>query len=415
MIHISHFKHYEMKQILPISAWRAVPDNGVLVSAFCVADQSEQQAYDQAVLSEVSQDPEYIQTCKDRHKDCLMCNRGEKKPSVTELRAGRLTFNSNLSVLAVCRQLYEESNRILWQTNTFSFDDSLSFQSFVAGMSSSQKRRLKKIHISMPVKVDETLRRTKHSTDWAEVISPRVLTPLKNLNIINLSFDQYSHNLDPKEYPSPPMLHTVSHDRVNFKMETMLGLRLLPWKDKENANRGKHVTVVVGDEVTPYSDSITPRWTKAQKLETAEKLRARLAAPDAAEIHEAEKKVAMIAKEEEEQRHIEKDGRAYVRSRQHLISKLQPKIENARAEVEDRETNEALEKSKYEHACEKGLKSEKLYSYRISLHQEARRKVEKMDARLARLKAEVAELQAHPDNPGRKKPSESSEHFYYSD
>ena len=418
MIHICHFKHYELKQILPTSAWRAVPDHGSLVSAFCVADRSEQQAYDEAIQSEVVQsteDPDYIQTCKDRHKHCLMCHLREKSFSVTERRAGRLTFTRNLSVLAVCRQLYLASNSILWQSNTFSFDDSFAFQSFLAGMNSSQKHMLKRIHISTSMKVDEVLFNTIDSTDWAKVMSPRVLKPLKKLSIIHLSFDQYSYNLDPGRYRSATMSHAASHDRVSSKMNTMLGLRLLPWKDMIDANRGKHVTVVVADQVKPYSDAITPRWTKAQKLEAAEQLRARLAAPDAAKIHDVEEKAAIMAKADKEQREIEKDGRAYVRYRQYLISKLEPKFESARAEVESRETNEALRESEHGDAREQGLKNEKLYSYRTAIHMNARKKVEKMAAELARMKAEVVDLQAHPKNPRRKIPPESTECFYYSD
>ena len=404
MIHICNLEHYELKQILPTSAWRAVPNHGALVSAFCVADQTEQQAYDEAVLSEAAQsteDPDYIQTCKDRHKHCLMCNHREKSFSVAERRAGRLTFTKNLSVLAVCRKLYEESNNILWQTNTFSFDDSFAFQSFLAGMNSSQEHKLNRIHISTSVKVDEILFRAKLSVDWANVMSPHVLTPLKNLNIIHLSFDHYTNT---KQYPSTPISHAASHDSVTFKMQTMLGLRSLPWKDMENAKRGKHVTVVVADGFKPDLDAVTPRWTKAQKLEAAENLRARLAAPDAAEIHDLEEKAAMIAKEDKEQWQTEKDGRAYVRHRQHLIANLEPKFEQARAEVEARETDEALWKSKYEDAREKGLASEKIYSYRAAVHMNARKKVEKMAAKLARMKAEVADLQARPENPGRKNP-----------
>ena len=417
MIHICHFKHYELKQILPTSAWRAVPNHGSLVSAFCVADQSEQQAYDEAILSEVVQsteDPDYIQTCKDRHKHCVMCNHGEKSFSVAERRARRLTFTKNLSVLAVCRQLYEASNSILWQSNTFSFDDSFAFQSFLAEMNSSQKHMLKRIHISTSVKVDEILFRAKDSVDWANIISPRVLAPLKNLNIIHLSFDQYTNNLDPKQYPSTPMSHAASHDRVISKMQTILGLRLLPWKDMNNAKRGKHVTVVVADGFKPYSDSITPRWTKAQKLEAAEKLRARLAAPDAAKIHDAEEKAAMMAKEDSEQRQIEKHGRAYVRYQQYLITKLEPRVENARAEVEAREMDEALLKSEHEDPHGKGPSNEKVYSYRTAIHMNARKKVEKMAAKLGRMKAQVADLQAHPENPRRMNPPESTDSLYYS-
>ena len=414
MIHICHFEHYELKQILPTSAWRAVPNHGSLVSAFCVADRSEQQAYDEAVLSDVDQsteDPDYIQTCGDRHKHCLMCNHREKSFSVAERQAGRLTFTKNLSVLAVCRQLYELSNNILWQTNTFSFDDPYAFQSFLAGMNPSQNHKLKKIHINTPVKVNEVLFRVKLSVDWANAISPRVLAPLKNLNVIHLSFDHYTIH----QSPSTPMSHAASHDSVSFKMQTMLGLRLLPWKDLENPNHGKHVTVVVGDGIHPYPDSITARWTKAQKLKAAEEIRARLAAPDAAQIHIAEEKAGIIAKQDAKQRQIQKDGRAYIRYRQHLIAKLEPRIEKARAEVEARETEEALRKSEHGDTRGKGLAREKKYSYRTAVHMNARKKVEKMGAKLARMKAEMADLRARPEKLRGKEPPESTECLYYSD
>ncbi len=49
---------------------------GGLCSAFCVAEQSEQEAYDEANLTfeyvSVTEDPDHIETCKDRHKKCLM-------------------------------------------------------------------------------------------------------------------------------------------------------------------------------------------------------------------------------------------------------------------------------------------------------------------------------------------------------
>ena len=418
MIHICHFKHYELKQILPTSAWRAVPNHGSLVSAFCVADQSEQQAYDEAIQSEgvqSTEDPEYIQTCKDRHKHCLMCNLGEKNFSVAERRAGRLAFSRDLSILAVCRQLYEPSNNILWQTTTFSFDDSFAFQSFLASMNLSQKHTLKKIHISMSVKVDEILFKDKQSIDWATAISPRALTSLKNLNTIHLSFDQYTNDLGPRQPHSLPMSHAASHDCVTSNMQTMLGLRLLPWKDKNDANRGKHVTVVVGDGCKPYSDAVTPRWTKAQKLESAETLRARLAAPDAAAIHVAEEKAAILAKQDSVRRQIEKDGRAWVRYQQHLISRLEPRFETARAKIEAQETEEALKASEQGDFPEKGSKGAKDHAYRASILRSERKKVEKMAAKLVRQRAEVADLQGHPENPRGKEPPLSTEGLYYSD
>ena len=132
--------------------------SGKLCSAFCVATKSEQEAYDDANRSSgnvpATEDQDHIETCKGRHKDCLMCGNKQEETVLSKLQAGPLTFTTNLSVLAVCRLLYEESNNILWQTNTFSFDNSDSFVKFCSSMNLSQKHKLKKIHISMPMEID---------------------------------------------------------------------------------------------------------------------------------------------------------------------------------------------------------------------------------------------------------------------
>ena len=268
---------------------------GRLCSAFCVAEKTEQEAYDEVNHSfrkaQAINDPSHIATCKDRHKDCLTCGFTDWQLPIEKLQGERLTFDNNLSVLAVSRQLYEESNNILWQTNVFSFDRSECFIIFIRSMNLAQKRKLKKIHLRLDVAIDTKFVAWGY---WPQAIAQRVLTPLKNLKVVHLSIDQFC------VWDTPLISTTSPQLRVGEFMDRMLGLRLLPWKNKENPNQGKHVTVVISDDASTHSGNATPHWTQTQKLEAAEEFRLRLAAPNSAEIHTAERK-AMEEEEEEEE------------------------------------------------------------------------------------------------------------------
>ena len=287
LIHIRYLPNEYLDRPLRSKLYDKTKAPGRLCSAFCVAEKSEQEAYDEANHSsgkaEATKDPNDIATCKDRHKDCLMCNYGPLIFSSENFHAQRLTFDKNLSVLAVSRQLYEESNNILWQTNIFSFDHPESFTRFNRGMNTAQKHKLKKIHLCVDLPIDE-MSIVGYRANWAAAIAQRVLRPLKNLKVVHLSIEQYCMwELMPFE--------RSSQCHVNENMDILLGLRLLPWKKKEGMTQGKHVTVIISDKkASRSSGSITPHWTRTQKLEAAEKLRAQLAAPDSAEIHIAEMK-----------------------------------------------------------------------------------------------------------------------------
>lgn len=292
------------------------PAEGGLFSAFCVAEKSEQEAYDEAnhgpVNAKTTLDPDYIQPCKTRHKHCLMRGIHCSKMSVKKLEEKSLTFDKDLSVLAACRLLYEESNNILWQTNTFSFGDPLSFKMFIASMNQSQKHKLKEIHFRMDVLIDQMPVNKNDCAGWSKVVVRSALTPLHNLKVLHLSFDQYCSIISRRAVPPtvPGFSHEDSQRRVMRDMEAMLGLRMLPWKNIANANQGKHVTVILSDDTSTYTNLTTLRWTKAQKLEAAEMLRARLAAPNAAMTHEVEDRIAQEAKKP----YKEKRRRALLRS-----------------------------------------------------------------------------------------------------
>ena len=80
-----------------------------------------------------------------RHEDCIIYEylKGKAKTRT----APHCQMRATLPVLSTCRQLYEESNFILWSTNFFSFDEDKSLFRFVTSLNQAQKRNLKKLHL----------------------------------------------------------------------------------------------------------------------------------------------------------------------------------------------------------------------------------------------------------------------------
>ena len=378
LIHIQYFEEQ-------VQNADTVPAYSGLCSAFCVAKESEQEAYDEANLSS-GKVREYIPSCKDRHENCLMSGPKQEKIPVT---AERLTFTANLSVLAVCRLLYEESNNVLWQTNTFSFDDSLSFTKFFSSMNASQKYKLRKLHISMDMVIDAD---GPLCWGWRTAIAPRVLTPLKNLKIVHLSFEQLCYNNGHPRLPNAaPQVHAKTI------MDTFLGLRALPWKDEHDVNRGKHVTVIISHVACVKAEHHRPRWTKAQKLETAETLRASLAAPNSAEIHAVAKAAAKVAKQAE----LQCFKRIQIRECTREIDSFPLKLEKAKEEVEKRRADadrseskltDFIRAAKAEQSVER-MEKYSLYCGRLADKAEAR--LESQTNYFAVLKARLIKFQAN--------------------
>ena len=370
-----------------------------LYSAFCVAEKSEQEAYDEANHSsgnvQPNEDPMHIEPCKDRHKDCLIRVFLWNKISAEKLQ-GRLTFNKDLSVLAVCRLLYEESNNVLWQTNTFAFDDPECFRAFIASMNTSQKHKLKRIHIRINVTMDQKWYDWEKYGPWAKVLVPRILTPLHNLSVLHLSFDQCCISSDAQNIPMLQLSDTDSQHRMKHDMDAILGLRLLPWKNMKNTNHGKHVTVIVSDDATTHFPIIGSRWTKDQKIEVAEEFRARLAAPNSGEIHEAE----VAAEKEAKRLKNEKSRRAMIRCLENFITNLKLDVNGAKDRAEDRRAEANRRNAKHDDAVGKSSKTMDTLMKSAAYHSKRAEKAEvrhgKLSEKLAACEAELAKSLADP-------------------
>lgn len=99
--------------------------------AICIASQSEQSAYKavisgSAVIPEAESSEFYVASCAEHHANCKFCGNGP----MFLLDQDRPALRVDLSVLGICRQLYEEANHLLWTTNVFSFGDPRTFEKF---------------------------------------------------------------------------------------------------------------------------------------------------------------------------------------------------------------------------------------------------------------------------------------------
>ena len=406
MIHIKFLSGSALEELLLSESKdpKTIPEDGGLCAAFCVAEKSEQAAYNEANLNakdvQASEDPNIVETCKERHETCLMCGKHDKANLVTGLQGERLTFDKNLSVLAVCRQLYEESNIILWKSNIFSFDDPNSFTEFVGSMNRAQKSKLSKIHLSLNIPIDESS--AWRIERWAKAIPGRILTPLKAVKTVHLTIDQYS-SWDPEFSPTDSVTHSTSQAWVTQSMNRMLGLRMFPWKHEQDANQEKHVTVIITDDTSTHLEAITPRWSKTSKLEVAENLRALLADPNSVEIHKAytaAEKIAAAKRKAQE----EKEGR--IEKLQDAIDDLESRVSDAKADWKWRKQDLAEKEAGYKNPM-KPRSYLSNYQRRCYITS-AKERLDALDERLRSKKADRAKVRKELKDLTGEKTSEDS-------
>ncbi len=102
----------------------------------------------------------------------------------------------HLTLLRVCRQIYNEANHVLWTTNTYSFNDAgYSLCRFIDDRTTHQKRLLRKLRFQMDWVWGEE-RNWKH---WLKITLIRSLTGLRSLRLqINHSVeDAFTHTGEP--------------------------------------------------------------------------------------------------------------------------------------------------------------------------------------------------------------------------
>ena len=266
--------------------------------AICVANQSEQAAYQEAVSRSVvapeGESPEhYVASCKDRHAACNMCGSGP----MFLLEKDRHALTVDLNVLGVCRQLYEEANHLLWTTNTFSFEDPQTFGKFFGSLNPAQKRNLTSIHISADIgglgsyyNISAYQRARWDSDYWGKGLKISNLKMLRGVQTLHLCINQGFQCLTRGYGTESP--EKVIERAQEADMDSILRLRALPLK---------HATVIVSDDAErlKHTGGMAHRWTVIKKNEYAERIRVQLADPGGAELVKTEAEVANLERKTE--------------------------------------------------------------------------------------------------------------------
>ena len=318
----------------------------VLRHAICVANQSEQSAYQETVSGHANvpehDSPDfYIASCDERHSACSMCGSGGMF-----LRQDRKV---DLNVLGVSRQLYEEANVLMWKTNTFSFDDPQSFEKFFGSLNPAQKRNLTHIHINVHIGYYFSTLTTVHQRSrydelyWGKALKMSTLRMLQGVQTLHLCI-----NLGYQGY-FPALSKDASEEQIirnqQADMEPILRLRALSVKN---------VTVIVSDEARKLEEGhkIAPRWTMMRKNEYAESIRVQLADDKGAERVKTEAEAANLARKtatRDNATAIVKIYKKMVRAKQAEVDRL--------AEWASREEAEAVvAQRKIDQSSKKGLK-----------------------------------------------------------
>lgn len=246
-----------------------VPLIGKLRHAICVAQGTESDAYSQATRGDSavpsSDSAEcHIACCADRHQTCYFTSRTSGRNEVPPDQ------RFNLAVLGACRQLYEQAHHILWTTNTFLFDDPVSFGKFMASLNPAQLHKMRSLHLSRVVEDQRSPTRgaDRITNHWAWTIAcePSRIKTLRGLRTLHVCLEQW---LD----PCNDLIHDYNRRCIEQDALPFLQLRMLALE---------HVTVTVADnpDLMKVPEIRAARWTAAEKKEMAEEIRVKLLDPD---------------------------------------------------------------------------------------------------------------------------------------
>lgn len=172
-------------------------DNGTIYHAICVAKDPENHTYYESKLGDKDSFPHISPNGYYHREEIPLVNRHENYNLGCEtrhryyrahfpdgLRTAQERYNMtlDLSVLRVCRQIYEEGTTILWRTNTFSFEVGQSLEAFLVKLNSMQRRKLSKLHIRATY-LPETM------AQWRKTLRTSIIDSLQELRSLHICFD----------------------------------------------------------------------------------------------------------------------------------------------------------------------------------------------------------------------------------
>ena len=165
-----------------------------------------------------------------------------------------------LSVLRSCRQIYVETNNIIWTTNTFSFADATTLKRFIMTRTINQKRSIKSIRLQMELDFDGY-------KEWNTALNMPLVRSLSGLRRLRLRIES---EMNARDYES-----ARNHNLLcsTIYCESLQKISTLPLTEVEIVVRNPaHIL-----EHDP--------WTKADREEFAESLRKILLNPKGAQIY----------------------------------------------------------------------------------------------------------------------------------
>lgn len=167
-----------------------------------------------------------------------------------------------LQVLRTCRQVYLEASRVLWNTNTFSFDNPNVLKMFMSNRKTAQKQLLRKLHLDM----SWSWRFEKRA--WEKTLTLTLIRSLKGLRTFHLYIEQCLLNRDANWEGKPGWETDLLSDTY---FEDVMKFKILPLE-----------TVTVNIANGPEFDDPEghPPWPLAGRAEWAERLKSQLLDPE---------------------------------------------------------------------------------------------------------------------------------------
>ena len=163
---------------------------------------------------------------KDRHAWCkpwpvLYFTNPSSPPQCSQEHGRRL----NLEVLHTCRQLYDEASTVLWNANTFSFEDWGDFRAFISPRNVPPRTKLSKLHI-------DTHWHRKELESWSRLLNPYRLKKIPGVHTLHLTIEVDPQGAKVNPFVEKPFYQTR---RLDLKYVTCVIRktvpRFMPWFD----------------------------------------------------------------------------------------------------------------------------------------------------------------------------------------
>ena len=168
----------------------------------------------------------------------------------------------HLTALRVCRQIYNEADRVLWSTNTFSFHEKDTLRHFMGTRTTCQKRSLQKLRLQIDSVANE-------EKAWSSVLGLKLIRSLHGLRSLRLQMNDIM-DADNYQWMKAHGLDNMIQMRLGFVQK----MKVLPLNEVE-------VFVCEENEPWPVKDAVL--WDAEDRAEFADTIRRILLDPKGGE------------------------------------------------------------------------------------------------------------------------------------